>query len=123
MEHRNHDMERNILKKEVKYKYNRCHYFTVYKMVSTVAAALVFCGVEYTDINSIIGDGNLSSSRIGGEIKDANFDAFMSITWEEWDDHWSSYAAITINDGKIDSDIQQRQRSAPLYNGLVIAFV
>ena len=71
-----------------------------YIMANTVATALALCGVD-TDMNNIIFNGSTTSVRIANEIFDDSFDTFMDITFEELDDHWKTYATLTVADGKV----------------------
>ena len=68
-------------------------------MANTLATARALCRVD-RDMNNIIFIGSLTSARIANEIFDDSFDTFMDITFEELDDHWKTYAALTVNDGK-----------------------
>ena len=69
-------------------------------MANTVTTALALCGVD-RDTNNIIFNGSLTSGRIAEEIFEDNFDTFMDISYEELDDHWKTYAGLTVADGKI----------------------
>lgn len=53
------------------------------------------------DVNNIIWNGTTGAERIATKIFDDNFNSFMDITFEELDDHWRTYSALTIADGKI----------------------
>ena len=67
---------------------------------NTVASALVLCSVD-TNMNSVVWNGNLTSDDLAHEVFEDNFETFMNITYEKTDDHWATYAAFTVSDGKV----------------------